>query len=64
MYLPKQSEILEPAINVYGWVEQGSSIMFKAVTKSGDPVEINAEEARDIAAALIKLAEQLEAAEA
>jgi hypothetical protein len=62
MSLPEQPEILEPTDDVYGWVEPGSSIMFKAVTKFGDPIEISAQEARDIAVALIKLAERLEAA--
>lgn len=62
MNLPEQPEILEPTDDVYGWVEDGTSIMFKAVTKFGDPIEICAREARDIAVALIKLAERLEAA--
>jgi len=53
-------EILRPADDVYGWVEQESSVMFKAVTRHGDPVELTAEEARSVAAALLTLAEQLE----
>ena len=53
-------EILHPTEDVYGWVEAGSSVMFKAVTKFGDPVEITSDEARTIAAALMKLADRLD----
>ena len=34
--------------------------MLKAVTQFGDPVELSADEARDIASALLALAERLE----
>ena len=34
--------------------------MLKAITKHGDPVELNAEEARKIAEALLKAAAELE----
>jgi hypothetical protein len=53
-------EIVRPADDVYCWLEQDSSIMLKAVTQYGDPVELTADEARDIAAALLALAERLE----
>lgn len=53
-------EALYPAEDVYGWVEQESSVMFKAVTQHGDPVELTAAEARDVARALVQLADQLE----
>jgi hypothetical protein len=45
---------------VYFWIEQDSSIMLKAVTKHGDPVELGAEEVRKIAEALLKVATELE----
>ena len=35
--------------DVYIWIEQGQSICIKAVTSFGDPVELNATEAREIA---------------
>jgi hypothetical protein len=53
--------ILRPADDVYGWVEQESSVMFKAATRDGDPVELTAEEARAVAKALVELAARLEA---
>jgi hypothetical protein len=45
---------------VYFWIEANSSIMLKAVTKHGDPVELGAEEVREIAEALLKAATELE----
>ncbi|MBX7104740.1 MAG: hypothetical protein K1X57_11710 [Gemmataceae bacterium] len=52
--------VIEPADDVYCWLEQESSIMLKAVTRFGDPVELVADEARAIAAALPNLAERME----
>jgi hypothetical protein len=49
-----------PADDVYAWIEQESSIMLKAVTAFGDPVELSADEARSIAAALLDLAARLD----
>jgi hypothetical protein len=46
--------------DVYFWIEQDSSIMLKALTKQGDPVELNAREARKIAEALLEAATKLE----
>jgi len=46
--------------DLYLWVEQSSSIQIKAVTKQGDPVELNAEEARDLADQLKKLADKID----
>ena len=46
--------------DVYFWLEQDSSIMLKATSK-GDPVELGADEVREIAAALIAMAQKLEA---
>jgi hypothetical protein len=60
MDTPHSSDVVHPVENVYGWVEQGSSVMFKAVTRFGDPVELTADEARAVAAALLALAERLE----
>ena len=45
--------------DVYFWLEQDSSIMLKA-TSGGDPVELEAEIAREIGEALIALAQKLE----
>ena len=42
------------------WVEQESSIHLKAATPQGDPVELSANDARKIAAALIAAAQQLD----
>jgi len=53
-------EFVEPAGDVTCWLEYDSSVMLKAVTKFGDPVELTADEARAIAAALLTLAERLE----
>ena len=38
------------------WTDDDRSIHIKAVTPFGDPVELNAEEARELAEALTKLA--------
>ena len=46
---------------VYFWLEQDSSIMLKAQTAHGDPVELTADEARDIASALSAMAQKLDA---
>jgi hypothetical protein len=44
--------LLKPTEDVYMWVEQGSSIMLKAVTSYGDPVELLEKEVEAIIAAL------------
>lgn len=41
-------------------VEQESSIHLKAVSPFGDPVELNAEEAKELAALLLKFAEEID----
>ena len=41
------------------WIEQDSSIQLRAVSSHGDPVELTADEAREVAAALIAAAERL-----
>jgi hypothetical protein len=46
--------------DVYFWIEQGASIQFKAVSAHGDPVELTADDARDIASALMKAANELD----
>jgi len=53
-------ETVSPADDVCCWLEQDSSIMLKAVTGFGDPVELTADEARAVATALLTLAELLE----
>ena len=55
-----RSEVIEPVTDVHGWVEQESTIMFKAATAYGDPVELSAHQARTIAQALVLLATKLE----
>jgi hypothetical protein len=42
------------------WVEQDSSIHMKVVTLTGDPVELSENEARRLAAVLMKYAELIE----
>jgi hypothetical protein len=54
------SEVARPADDVYCWLEQDSSVMLKAVTRFGDPVELTADDARAIAAALLTFADRLE----
>jgi hypothetical protein len=45
---------------IYFWIEQESSIHIKAAVKNyNDPVEIGHEEAREIAEALLEMADQL-----
>ncbi len=56
----EQPDVARPADDVYCWLEQESSIMLKAVTSFGDPVELTADDARAIAAALLTLADRLE----
>lgn len=46
--------------DAYCWAEQGSSVMLKAVTGYGDPVELSSEEAIELANALIKAAKAVE----
>ena len=45
--------------DAYCWAEQNSSVMLKAVTMSGDPVELTKEEAVALANALLKAVEQI-----
>jgi hypothetical protein len=45
---------------VYLWLQQRSSIHLKAVSSFGDPVELTASEALQLANALQSLAEDLE----
>lgn len=51
---------LKDAETVYAWIEQESSIHLKSVTKHGDPVELTADEARELGQVLIRLADKLE----
>lgn len=45
----------------YFWIEQQSSIHLKAVSPAGDPIELTAAEARAMAIALARLADELDA---
>ncbi len=45
---------------VHFWIEADSSIMLKAVTQEGNPVELGPNEARRISEALLKAAIELE----
>jgi hypothetical protein len=42
------------------WIEQDSSIHLRAVSSHGDPVELTAADAREIAAALMTAAQKLD----
>jgi hypothetical protein len=46
--------------DAYCWLEQESSVMLKAITKHGDPVELTKKEAIDLAHALLKAAERID----
>ena len=46
---------------IYFWLEQDSSIHLKAASAYGDPVELTADEAREIGSALISMAQKLDA---
>ena len=45
---------------IYFWREPGTAIHIKAVTSFGDPVELNASQAKEVAQALLRLAQQLD----
>ena len=45
--------------DAYCWVEQESSVMPKAVTKPGDPVELSKKEPGEPANALLKAAKEI-----
>ena len=42
------------------WIEQESSIHMRVITSSGDPVELNGAEAREIAKKLLEYAELID----
>ncbi len=42
------------------WIEDGGSIHLRAASSHGDPAELTARDARDIAAALVELSQQLD----
>jgi hypothetical protein len=42
------------------WPEQQSSVMLKAITEFGDPVELTATEARELASTLLRMADEVE----
>lgn len=46
--------------NIILWIDHESSLHLKAVTKFGDPVELNLEEANELCEVLKRLAERLE----
>lgn len=60
MHDANSDPLLKPTDNVCCWLEIDSSIMLKAVTKFGDPVELSAGDARSIADALVLLANRLD----
>ena len=57
--VPDKTEVHEPAYQVVMWLEPGSAVHLKAVSGT-DPVELNAEEARAVAAKLLELDDQLD----
>jgi hypothetical protein len=57
----KPKDVFEIASgDVYCWAEAGTSVMLKAVTAYGDPVELGSEEAIELANALLKAAKAVE----
>lgn len=48
------------ACDAYGWIDDGNSIQFKAIAFSGDPLDLNPDEAREIAKLLFFLADKLD----
>jgi len=56
--------LLKPAADIYLWVEQGTSVMLKAVTSQGDPVELNEHELEEVIAALQLSLKRLQARDA
>jgi hypothetical protein len=42
------------------WTIEDTSVHIKCITKHGDPVELNAEEVKELCSVLTKLAERLE----
>ena len=46
--------------DTYCWTEQESSVMLKAATKFGDPVELSKKEAIELANAMLKAANQID----
>jgi hypothetical protein len=53
---PDRIEITD---DVYLWPEQNASIHLKAVSSFGDPVELAEHEARALASALLRLADEI-----
>jgi hypothetical protein len=45
---------------VYLWIEQESSVMLKAICKSGDPVELTSADVRTLAKYLNEAADKLD----
>ncbi len=42
------------------WTDAGASLHIKSVTRSGDPVELNAEELREFIASLTRMLHEIE----
>jgi hypothetical protein len=42
------------------WIEQETSIQIKALSEYGDPLELTGQEARELAALLMQLAEEID----
>lgn len=56
----EQDEVTHIKDGLYLWLEQESSVQLKAVTRSGDPVELAPHEVRRLVDALLGMAEELE----
>lgn len=56
--------LLKPVDDIYLWVEQRSSVMLKAITSHGDPVELNEHELEEVIAALQLSLKRLQAEDA
>ncbi len=44
--------LLMPTDHIYMWIEQGTSVMLKAVSSHRDPVELNEQELEEVISAL------------
>jgi hypothetical protein len=54
----------KPVDDIYIWLEQGTSVMLKAVTSHGDPVELSEHELEAVIAALQLSLKRLQAGDA
>jgi hypothetical protein len=59
--MDKQEQVIELSNgDITLWIADGDAIHLRAVTKFGDPVEINSEEAKEMIEALRRLIREIE----